>query len=141
MISHAIFQQPARSSADRLPTIEQETLTQFARGRSYCEAAKQRGNSVITTRTALYRIQDKLALRRNRNSKAGPSAAACSTMLSWISWHSGPENHADFTAPERSRRLGITVCYEPQRILPRRLSPRGPLSLTQAASIAGFVNT
>ncbi len=49
--------------ADRLTAIERETLTQFAGGKSYTEIAKQRGNSVVTVRNTLYRIQDKLGIQ------------------------------------------------------------------------------
>ena len=48
--------------ADRLTEIERETLTLFASGRSYTEFARQRGNSVVTIRNTLYRIQDKLGI-------------------------------------------------------------------------------
>ncbi len=47
---------------ERLTEIERETLTQFTRGSSYREIAKARGNSVVTVRNTLYRIQDKLGI-------------------------------------------------------------------------------
>ena len=53
--------EPARP-VDRLTAIERQTLTLFARGTSYTEIAKQRGNSVVTVRNTLYRIQDKLGI-------------------------------------------------------------------------------
>ena len=48
--------------ADRLTTIERNTLTLFASGTSYSEIAKQRGISIVTVRNTLYRIQDKLGI-------------------------------------------------------------------------------
>lgn len=50
------------SPADRLTAIERQTLTLFARGTPYAEIAKQRGNSVVTVRNTLYRVQDKLGI-------------------------------------------------------------------------------
>ena len=47
---------------DALTNLKQETLSLFAKGRSYAEIAAQRGNSVATVRNTLYRIQDKLIL-------------------------------------------------------------------------------
>ncbi len=47
---------------DRLTAIERQTLTLFARGIPYAEIARQRGNSVVTVRNTLYRIQDKLGI-------------------------------------------------------------------------------
>ena len=52
----------ARRPADRLTEIERQTLTMFASGKSYTEIAKHRGNSVVTVRNTLYRIQDKLGI-------------------------------------------------------------------------------
>lgn len=48
---------------DRLTKIERQTLTLFARGTPYAEIARQRGNSVVTIRNTLYRIQDKLGIQ------------------------------------------------------------------------------
>ena len=48
--------------ADRLTAIERQTLILFARGTPYAEIARQRGNSVVTVRNTLYRIQDKLGI-------------------------------------------------------------------------------
>ena len=48
--------------ADRLTAIERQTLTLFARGTPYAEIARQRGNSVVTVRNTLYRVQDKLGI-------------------------------------------------------------------------------
>ena len=48
--------------ADRLTAIERQTLTLFARGSPYAEIARKRGNSVVTVRNTLYRIQDKLGI-------------------------------------------------------------------------------
>ena len=52
----------SRQPADKLTTMERETLTLFARGRSYTEIAEARGNSVATVRNNLYRIQEKLGI-------------------------------------------------------------------------------
>ena len=48
---------------DRLTALERETLTMFASGRSYSEIAEARGNSAVTVRNTLYRIQDKLGVK------------------------------------------------------------------------------
>ena len=48
------------SSSGGLTIREQEILTLFAQGNSYGEIAKARGNSPLTIRNAVYRIQDKL---------------------------------------------------------------------------------
>ncbi len=50
------------SPADRLTAIERQTLILFAKGTPYAEIARQRGNSVVTVRNTLYRIQDKLGI-------------------------------------------------------------------------------
>ena len=50
-------------ASDRLTARERETLTLFASGRSYAEIAEARGNSTVTVRNTLYRIQDKLGVR------------------------------------------------------------------------------
>lgn len=52
----------SRTPTDRLTAIEQETLTMFASGKSYTEIAKHRGNSAVTVRNTLYRVQDKLGI-------------------------------------------------------------------------------
>ncbi|MCY4640277.1 MAG: response regulator transcription factor [Chloroflexi bacterium] len=49
-------------AVDRLTELEQETLTLFASGRSNAEIAAARGNSPVTVRNTLYRIQDKLGI-------------------------------------------------------------------------------
>ena len=48
---------------DRLPAPERETLTLFASGKSYTQVAEARGNSTVTVRNTLYRIQEKLGIR------------------------------------------------------------------------------
>ena len=48
---------------DRLTALERETLTMFATGRSYGEIAEARGNSAVTVRNTLYRIQGKLGVK------------------------------------------------------------------------------
>ena len=50
------------STTGRLTAVELETLTLFASGRSYTEISKARGNSTVTVRNTVYRIQDKLGI-------------------------------------------------------------------------------
>ena len=52
----------SRRVPDKLTTLERETLTLFASGKSYIEIAESRGNSTVTIRNTLYRIQDKLGI-------------------------------------------------------------------------------
>ena len=52
----------SRQNSDKLTALERETLTLFASGRSYAEIAEARGNSTVTVRNNLYRIQDKLGI-------------------------------------------------------------------------------
>ena len=52
----------SRQASDQLTTLERETLTLFASGRSYTQVAKARGKSTVTIRNTLYRIQAKLAI-------------------------------------------------------------------------------
>ena len=47
----------------RLTAPERETLTLFASGKSYTQVAEARGNSTVTVRNTLYRIQEKLGIR------------------------------------------------------------------------------
>ena len=49
-------------AADKLTALERETLTLFASGKSYARIAEARGNSTVTVRNNLYRIQDKLGI-------------------------------------------------------------------------------
>lgn len=51
---------PPRQSHDSLTQLEQEVLRLFASGRSYAQIAEARGNSPVTVRNTLYRIQNKL---------------------------------------------------------------------------------
>ena len=51
-----------RQAPDELTAVERETLTLFASGMSYTQIAQVRGNSTVTVRNALYRIQDKLGI-------------------------------------------------------------------------------
>lgn len=50
----------SRRASDRLTQLEYNTLTQFARGETYAEIAERGGNSTVTVRNRLNRIQDKL---------------------------------------------------------------------------------
>ncbi len=52
-----------RQPLDKLTALEREVLTLFAGGRSYIEIAAARGNSTVTVRNTLYRIQDKLEIK------------------------------------------------------------------------------
>ena len=52
----------ARRPSDRLTAAELKTLTLFASGKTYAQIAAARGNSVVTVRNTLYRIQDKLGV-------------------------------------------------------------------------------
>ena len=54
--------QAPRKATDRLTELERETLTQFASGMSYTQIAEKRGNSTVTIRNTLYRIQNKLGI-------------------------------------------------------------------------------
>ena len=66
----------SRRPSDKLSALERETLTLFASGRSYVEIAAERGNSIVTVRNTIYRIQDKLGSGRSRNSWSGPCGTA-----------------------------------------------------------------
>ena len=49
--------------SETLTVRERQILTLFARGKSYAQIGEARGNSPITIRNAVYRIQDKLGVR------------------------------------------------------------------------------
>ena len=49
--------------SETLTVREREILTLFARGKSYAQIGEVRGNSPMTIRNAVYRIQDKLGVR------------------------------------------------------------------------------
>ena len=53
----------SRRATEKLTALERETLTLFASGRSYGEIAAERGNSTVTVRNTINRIQDKLGIR------------------------------------------------------------------------------
>ncbi len=53
----------SRQPSAKLTTLEREVLTLFASGRSYTEIAEARGNSIVTVRNTLYRIQDKQGIK------------------------------------------------------------------------------
>ena len=53
---------PPRQPQGNLTALERETLALFASGKSYGEIAEERGNSVVTIRNTIYRIQDKLGV-------------------------------------------------------------------------------
>ena len=52
----------SRQAPNELTEAERETLTLFARGAPYAQIAQARGNSAVTVRNTLYRIQDKLGV-------------------------------------------------------------------------------
>ena len=52
----------SRQAAAKLTALERDVLTLFASGTSYSEMADVGGNSVVTVRSTLYRIQDKLGI-------------------------------------------------------------------------------
>ena len=52
----------SRRRTDKLTALERETLVLFASGRSYVDIAQDRGNSVVTVRNTLYRLQNKLGI-------------------------------------------------------------------------------
>ena len=54
----------SHQASDKLTALERETLALFASGKSYTEIAKARGNSRVTVRNTIYRIQDKLSIGR-----------------------------------------------------------------------------
>ena len=53
----------SRQPSVKLTALEREVLTLFASGRSYTEIAEARGNSTVTVRNTLYRIQDRLGIK------------------------------------------------------------------------------
>ena len=52
----------SRQPSNKLTALEREILTLFASGRSYAEIAEARGNSTVTVRNNIYRVQDKLGI-------------------------------------------------------------------------------
>ena len=52
----------SRQPSNKLTALEREILTLFSSGRSYAEIAEVRGNSTVTVRNNLYRVQDKLGI-------------------------------------------------------------------------------
>ena len=52
----------SRRASDKLSALELETLTMFASGKSYTQIGEARGNSTVTVRNTLYRVQDKLGI-------------------------------------------------------------------------------
>ena len=56
----------SRQALNELTTVEQEILTLFSSGTSYAQIAEARGNSAVTVRNTLYRIQDKLGVKNKQ---------------------------------------------------------------------------
>ena len=52
----------SRQPSNKLTALEREILTLFSSGRSYAEIAEVRGNSTVTVRNNIYRVQDKLGI-------------------------------------------------------------------------------
>ena len=52
----------SRQPSYKLTALERDTLTMFSSGKSYTEIAAAKGNSTVTIRNTLYRIQDKLGI-------------------------------------------------------------------------------
>ena len=59
----------SRQPSARLTALEREVLTLFASGRSYVRIAEARGNSIVTVRNTLYRIQDKLGIKTKQGTR------------------------------------------------------------------------
>ena len=53
----------SRRASDELTDLERETLRQFASGTSYTQIAEARGNSAVTVRNTIYRIQEKVGVK------------------------------------------------------------------------------
>ncbi len=53
----------ARRASGKLTTLKRDTLALFAGGRSYTGIAAERGNSTVTVRNTINRIQDRLGIR------------------------------------------------------------------------------
>ncbi len=51
-----------RQLSGKLTAVERETLKLFSCGKTYAAIAEARGNSTVTVRNTLYRIQDKLGI-------------------------------------------------------------------------------
>ena len=58
----SVRERSSGQASAKLSALERDVLTLFASGRSYSEIAEARGNSVVTIRNTLYRIQDKLSI-------------------------------------------------------------------------------
>ena len=50
-------------ASDELTELERETLKLFASGTSYTQIAEARGNSTVTVRNTIYRIQEKVGVK------------------------------------------------------------------------------
>ena len=68
----------SRQALDRLTAVERETLTLFAKGMPYTEIAQVRGNTPLTVRNTLYRIQDKLGVE-TKQGLVSRAATLCTT--------------------------------------------------------------
>ena len=58
----SVRERSSGQASAKLSALERDVLTLFASGRSYSQIAEARGNSVVTIRNTLYRIQDKLSI-------------------------------------------------------------------------------
>ena len=52
----------SNQASERLTALEREVLTLFSSGSSYAAIAEAKGNSTVTVRNTIYRIQDKLGI-------------------------------------------------------------------------------
>ena len=89
----------SRQPLDRLTTLERETLTLFASGRSYAEISADRGNSVVTVRKPSTAYKTSWGCGRSRNSSSGRCGTAC-WMTSW--WALTPCQHRSSEEAPRS---------------------------------------
>ena len=55
-----------RRASDELTEVEREVLILFASGRSYTKIGETRGTTTATVRNTLYRIQEKLGVRKKK---------------------------------------------------------------------------
>ena len=74
----------SRQPSNKLTALEREILTLFSSGRSYAEIAEVRGNSTVTVRNNLYRVQDKLGIATKQELVIWAVRNGCSMTLWWV---------------------------------------------------------
>ena len=57
---------PPGKASDELTAVERKMLTLFAAGRSYAQIGQARGNSTVTARNTIYRVQEKLGVKNKQ---------------------------------------------------------------------------